>query len=53
MPQLKNIATGSSSFDLVNKTAEPLTGRKQVFHLLPFAMEEIALGKNKYELDQQ
>lgn len=53
MPQLKVIATGSSSFDLANKTAEPLTGRKQVFHLLPFSLGEIASGLNSYELDQR
>lgn len=53
MPQLKVIATGSSSFDLANRTAEPLTGRKQVFHLLPFALGEIASGMNNYELDQR
>ena len=53
MPHLKMIATGSSSFDLANKTAEPLTGRKQVFHLLPFALGEIAQGMNNYELDQK
>lgn len=53
LPQLKVIATGSSSFELANQTAEPLTGRKTVFHLLPFAMGEVAQGSNKYELDQQ
>jgi len=53
MPQLKVIATGSSSFDLANKTAEPLTGRKQVFYLLPFSLGEIASGLNNYELDQR
>jgi len=53
IPQLKVIATGSSSFDLANKTSEPLTGRKQVFHLLPFSMKEISSGLNKYELDQK
>lgn len=53
MPQLKVIATGSSSFDLANKTAEPLTGRKQVFHLLPLSLGEIANGLNNYELDQK
>ena len=53
MPHLKVIATGSSSFDLANKTAEPLTGRKQLFHLLPFALGEIAQGMNNYELDQK
>jgi len=53
IPHLKVIATGSTSFDLANKTAEPLTGRKQVFHLLPFALGEIAQGMNNYELDQK
>ncbi|MCF6332799.1 MAG: ATP-binding protein [Draconibacterium sp.] len=53
MPHLRVIATGSSSFDLANKTAEPLTGRKQVFHLLPFSLSEIASGMNNYELDQR
>jgi predicted AAA+ superfamily ATPase len=53
IPHLKVIATESSSFELANKTAEPLTGRKTVFHLLPFALGEIALDHNKYELDQQ
>lgn len=47
------IATGSSSFDLANKTSEPLTGRKKIFHLLPFALGEIAEGMNNYELDQR
>jgi len=53
MSHLKVIATGSSSFELANKTAEPLTGRKQVFHLLPFALGEITPGLNNYEIDQQ
>jgi len=53
MPQLKVIATGSSSFELANKTSEPLTGRKTVFHLFPFSLGEIIQNRNKYELDQQ
>jgi len=53
MPQIKVIATGSSSFELANQTAEPLTGRKTVFNLLPFALGEVILEKNKFELDQQ
>lgn len=53
MPHLRVVATGSSSFDLANKTSEPLTGRKKVFHLLPFALCEIMQGMNKYELDQK
>jgi predicted AAA+ superfamily ATPase len=53
MPDLKVIATGSSSFEMANQAAEPLTGRKSVFNLLPFALGEITQGRNKYELDQQ
>ena len=53
MPQLRIIATGSMSFDLANKATEPLTGRKIIFHLLPFSLWEIRQGMNKYELDQK
>jgi len=35
------IATGSSSINFLDKTAEPLTGRKIVFQLYPLAIEEI------------
>ncbi len=35
------IVTGSSSFNLLDKTAEPLTGRKIVFHIFPLSLEEI------------
>ena len=52
MPHLKVIATGSSSFDLANSASEPLTGRKRIYHLLPFSVEEIAGGMNKYEFDE-
>jgi len=40
-PQLRVLATGSSSFELSNKVNEPLTGRKQEFHLYPFSLSEI------------
>ncbi len=36
------IATGSSSFDLVNKTGEPLVGRNLVYQLYPVAQVELA-----------
>lgn len=36
------IATGSSSFDLANKTSEPLTGRKYVYTLFPLSFAELA-----------
>jgi uncharacterized protein len=35
------IATGSSSFNLLNNTQEPLTGRKRVYYLFPLSLEEI------------
>ena len=35
------IASGSSSFDLANITAEPLTGRKYEFLLLPLSFDEM------------
>lgn len=40
-PFIQIIATGSSSLDLSNEIAEPLTGRKYEFHLYPFAIEEL------------
>ncbi|HJO93474.1 MAG TPA: ATP-binding protein [Victivallales bacterium] len=40
LPDIQVIATGSSSFELADKTSEPLTGRKYEFHLFPFSYEE-------------
>jgi predicted AAA+ superfamily ATPase len=40
-PEIKIIATGSSSFELKNKTNEPLTGRKLEFKLFPFSTKEL------------
>ncbi len=41
----KFVATGSSSFELANKTGEPLTGRNIKFRLFPFSINEIAFNK--------
>jgi len=41
-PELTIIATGSSSFDLANKTTEPLTGRNIPFNLFPVSFSEYA-----------
>lgn len=41
----KLIATGSSSFELANKTGEPLTGRNLKFRLFPLSINEIAQKK--------
>jgi predicted AAA+ superfamily ATPase len=35
------IVTGSSAFELKNKTNEPLTGRKWEYHLYPFSFAEL------------
>lgn len=53
MPDLRIIATGSSSFDLANKTQEPLTGRHWTYTLYPLALCELAADMSPFELDQQ
>jgi predicted AAA+ superfamily ATPase len=39
-PKFQIIVTGSSSFELADKTSEPLTGRKEEFLLSPLSIEE-------------
>ncbi|MDE3211866.1 MAG: AAA family ATPase, partial [Bacteroidota bacterium] len=46
------IATGSSSFDLANKTGEPLTGRMIPFNLYPLSQAEISTHENALETIQ-
>jgi len=41
-PEIQVVATGSSAFELQNKTNEPLTGRKYEFYLYPFSFNELA-----------
>lgn len=43
------IATGSSSFEIQNKTNEPLTGRKWEYHLFPFSFSEMVHDTNIIE----
>ena len=52
MPGLTIIATGSSSFDLLNKAGDPLTGRQYQFHLYPLAQLEIGEDENYAETVQ-
>jgi uncharacterized protein len=52
-PEIQIIATGSSSFDLANKTSEPLTGRAIRFILSPLSLEEIKNNSNIVELNAQ
>ncbi|MDD4189998.1 MAG: ATP-binding protein [Mangrovibacterium sp.] len=46
------IASGSSSFDLLNKAGEPLVGRSTQFHLTPFSQKEIAQTETTLETRQ-
>jgi len=49
-PDRYYIVTGSSSFDLANKTDESLTGRKNVYTLYPISQLELNLDISKSEL---
>ncbi len=49
---LKIIATGSSSFDLANRTQESLTGRTRTYRLLPIAINELRESTTDFELKQ-
>ena len=40
------IATGSSSFDLVDSTGEPLVGRNLVYYLYPIAQAELSVTED-------
>ena len=50
MPDVQVLVTGSSSFDLANRTSEPLTGRKIEHTLMPLSFEEL---KNATDLAQE
>jgi predicted AAA+ superfamily ATPase len=41
LKDIQVIATGSSAFEIKNKTNEPLTGRKWQFQLFPFSFSEL------------
>lgn len=41
LPDIQVLATGSSAFEIKNKTNEPLTGRKWQFQLFPFCFAEL------------
>lgn len=52
-PESQIIATGSSSFDLANKIAEPLTGRTVQFTLFPLSLSELSQVWDKEEIKLQ
>ncbi len=47
------ILSGSSSFDLSNKTGEPLTGRQSVYTLYPLSVLEMAEVYGRFEVMNQ
>jgi hypothetical protein len=53
VPNLRVIATGSSSFELAGQVGEPLTGRKITLTLYPIAQLELKELYNKHELKEQ
>jgi len=53
IPDVRVIATGSSSFDLSNRVMEPLTGRHWAYTLYPISFGELAAENNAFELDQK
>jgi len=50
-PEIQIIATGSSSFEMANKTSEPMTGRAKRFKLYPFSIIELEQKYNRFEID--
>lgn len=49
-PEIQIIATGSSSFDLANKTGEPLVGRAYHYLLYPFSISEIVEASSVFQV---
>jgi predicted AAA+ superfamily ATPase len=52
IPNLTILATGSSSFDLANKTGDPLTGRQIQLHLYPLSQREMGATETHLETVQ-
>jgi len=53
LKDIQIIATGSSSFDLANKTAEPMTGRIVTYTLFPLSVLEIKKNSDWLSVDAQ
>lgn len=54
IPNIKVIATGSSSFDLSSQVGEPLTGRKTTLTLYPISqLELLQEKKNRFDLKSE
>lgn len=53
VPNLRLVATGSSSFDLAGAIGEPLTGRKRTLTLFPVGQMELKQNLNSYDLRER
>ncbi|MFN4253870.1 MAG: ATP-binding protein [Saprospiraceae bacterium] len=53
MPNLRIIATGSSSFELANQVKEPLTGRTRTHTLYPISVQELRPSHTDFALDDR
>ena len=53
VPGIRVLVSGSSSFDLLNKSGEPLTGRSRLFHLHPFSQAEFSVDENPLDTKQK
>lgn len=53
VPDIRVIATGSSSFELAGPVSEPLTGRKRTLTLYPIAQSELLSIYNRFEIRQK
>jgi len=52
-PEIQIIATGSSSFDLINQVGEPLVGRSRQFILYPFSINELKAEFDLFKLSSK
>lgn len=51
IPDIRVVATGSSSFDLAHEVGEPLTGRKYTLRLYPLAQLELQHIEQRFETE--
>ena len=53
IPDIKVIATGSSSFELSGQIGEPLAGRKKTLTLYPISQSELKTVYNSFEIKEK
>ena len=53
IPNIKVIATGSSSFELSGQIGEPLAGRKKTLTLYPISQSELSTVYNPFEIREK